>query len=332
MVQDRLLRGQYRIMSQNELNNNRNAIALSPLVECSTDGLKTKFVFGLMSQGLGYVIGTALRRMILNYSIGVTPVCIKVDGVSNEFAPISGVREDTPQIIAALRRMPVHTNAVFNGTEMISIKAAKGSQRDITCADLVHTQLVFPVKDFVVLRVTGSEDVNMSVWFACGRGAKTLEDIDFKEFGVGAMRISPFCKPVISVSVDVKAETKTGVMYDQLELVVETDGARDVVEIMQEAIDNLCSSINQLKEVSFITAGEAGFTDDLESYMSKPISALTLNLAVLQCLENAGFETVGSVVNAGKQALLGIDSITDAILERIEFALRTLHPRLQIKS
>src|ERR1035437_5670210 len=89
---------------------------VTPRIEILEDGeTYGKFAVEPLEQGFGYTIGNALRRVLLASVTGAAITSIKIDGVLHQFSTISGVKEDTTELILNLRELYVEME--LNGVE-----------------------------------------------------------------------------------------------------------------------------------------------------------------------------------------------------------------------
>ena len=66
-----------------------------------------RFVVEPLERGYGTTLGNSLRRILLSSLPGYAVTSIKIDGVLHEFSTISGVVEDTTEIILNLKELRV---------------------------------------------------------------------------------------------------------------------------------------------------------------------------------------------------------------------------------
>lgn len=79
-----------------------------PRIQCvnrSADDTYAHFEVEPLERGYGTTLGNSLRRVLLSSLPGVAVTTVKIDGVLHEFSTIPGVREDTTDIILALKKL-----------------------------------------------------------------------------------------------------------------------------------------------------------------------------------------------------------------------------------
>ena len=65
------------------------------------------FVIKPLERGFGNTIGNSLRRVLLSNIVGHSLFAVKIPGISHEFQPMKGVKEDLTQIILNLKKLVV---------------------------------------------------------------------------------------------------------------------------------------------------------------------------------------------------------------------------------
>ena len=64
-----------------------------------------KFEFRPLEPGYGITVGNSLRRILLSSLEGYAITMIKMEGIEHEFSSITGVIEDTTEIILNLKHL-----------------------------------------------------------------------------------------------------------------------------------------------------------------------------------------------------------------------------------
>ena len=244
------------------------------------------------------------------------------------------------QIIAALRTIPIACDISFTGIKSVSVKiSGKNSEftsRRITCEDLPYSSgITFPVKDYHIFDTTGSDDIYMHIWIACGSasdsGIEFFVNTDHEEMqsDTEIIRIPPNFNRV-NVAVNVQNIDKGGKSYDLLSVVIDTDGAKSPYAFIEEGLANNKRIFDAMYSVTFSNVLQRQSVADINLYKNKPLSLLALNQAILQCLEDAEFNTVGELIEA--ENITEIPGITAAIVEKIQIALHGLNPGLFLRS
>ena len=93
-----------------------------------------KFIAQPFERGYAVTVGNALRRVLLSSIPGYAITAIKIDGVSNEFENVPGMKEDTIVMIMHLKNVVV---SLPDRLETKTIHMKKEGPCTITAADLV---------------------------------------------------------------------------------------------------------------------------------------------------------------------------------------------------
>src|SRR5512143_3850252 len=73
----------------------------------SQTDLYGRFYAQPFERGFATTVGNALRRVLLSSIEGAAVTAVRVEGVLHEFSPIPGAKEDTPDLILNLKRVPL---------------------------------------------------------------------------------------------------------------------------------------------------------------------------------------------------------------------------------
>ena len=90
------------------------------MIETATPRIETleqnatygKFVVEPLERGYGVTLGNSLRRVLLSSVPGAAVTSLKIDGVLHEFSTISGVKEDTTELILNLKDMFIKVHGI----------------------------------------------------------------------------------------------------------------------------------------------------------------------------------------------------------------------------
>jgi DNA-directed RNA polymerase subunit alpha len=91
-----------------------------------------KFVAEPFERGYGQSVGNSLRRILLSSITGAAVTSVKFEGVSHEFSSISGVVEDTTEIILNLKELKIKLFKPGTKTLRLSVKG----ERNVVAADI----------------------------------------------------------------------------------------------------------------------------------------------------------------------------------------------------
>jgi DNA-directed RNA polymerase subunit alpha len=301
------------------------------------DPNKGIFVFSPMSLGLGHTIGTSLRRTLLNHSMAVSPVKIKISGCAHEHDDVPGVREPMLHITNALRRMPISAAYEFDDLKELSI-ILPAEPRIIKCKDLPRAPGIdFPDSEHVLFETTGTESVSLTVWFGCGRptdnDAELQEKLDQVSFDSTTIDIAPLFKSINRVGVVVSEVNKGNRRFDSLELTILTDGSISPECALQDALKLYFEDIaGRLAQLQVADASDERAADEVPiEILDSSLRTLGLTPAITSCLEMVGLDTVRSVTEMSIGVVQSTPELTDPVLHSISDALQRKHRGLNIR-
>jgi len=280
------------------------------------------FVVEPLDRGFGYTFGNSLRRVLLSSLEGAAASAIKVEGVAHEFSTIKGVKEDVTDIILNLKK------AVFvlhGEDDEIDVELVKDGPGVVTAGDIsapASLEIVNPSAPLATLE--DGARLEMLIWVRRGRGYVSADDNKREETIVGVIPVDSIFSPVSRVAYRVEsARVGQRTDYDKLILEVETNGAVDPRQCLEEAANLL---IDQLR----IFADEDRIiTEDNEPLflgMPEPagggledvlIEELELGVRSYNCLKREGVETVSDLIARTEAELLNIPNFGKKSIEEV---------------
>jgi len=183
--------------------------------------------------GYGTTLGNALRRVILSSLPGAAVEAFKIKGVQHEFAAIDGVKEDVVEIILNLKQLAVR---VYSDDPVV-LKLNKKGKGELTAGDFESNADAEVInKDLILATLTTDKEFEMEIIVGRGRGFKTAEDKNKKEYDLGTIVIDSIYNPVKDVGYSVEY-TRVGDItnYEKLSLHIETDGTITPEEAASQA-------------------------------------------------------------------------------------------------
>ncbi|MHB1344224.1 MAG: DNA-directed RNA polymerase subunit alpha [Thermoleophilia bacterium] len=280
------------------------------------------FVVEPLDRGFGYTFGNSLRRVLLSSLEGAAASAIKIEGVAHEFSTIKGVKEDVTDIILNLKK------AVFvlhGEDDEIDVELVKDGPGVVTAGDIsapASLEIVNPSAPLATLE--DGARLEMLIWVRRGRGYVSADDNKREETIVGVIPVDSIFSPVSRVAYRVEsARVGQRTDYDKLILEVETNGAVDPRQCLEEAANLL---IDQLR----IFADEDRIiTEDNEPlYLGMPepagggledvlIEELELGVRSYNCLKREGVETVSDLIARTEAELLNIPNFGKKSIEEV---------------
>ena len=303
--------------------------------ENTSDVEKCKFVVSPLESGFGITIGNALRRVLLGYIPGYSICKINIEGVTNEFACIDGVRQDVFIIVQRLKQIILKKKTESEDErenkyeEEIRIEKKGGSFNgaDIAKAskkfDVVNKELeICDFNDDVVFKIT--------LYINKGVGYSQAENFNNEIDKAGDIYLDCIYSPIVNVSYNVDEnfhlnEEKRN--YDSLTMEVTSNGAIKAEEAVVIAAGIIMDHIKLfLNNENYNYFTENNFIEEENKRRQKRRELLKMKISDLvdkfssrsyNCIIEAGIETVEELVRLSDAQLLSIRNFGKKSLSEI---------------
>jgi len=291
----------------------------------------SRFFIEPFERGFGTTIGNSLRRVLLSSLEGSTVTSVKIAGVDHEFTSISGVMEDTTDIVLNIKNLVIRLKD--QGPKTMKVSAKKAGV--VRAADIVADPAIEIInKDLVLITLTENINFEMEMLVETGRGyvpaSERIADADRFDQEIGRILIDAIYSPVTRVRYTTE-NTRVGqrTNYDKLILEIWTNGTITPEMALVEAAKILRKHINPLVQYFEIgeqvvaapvaeEAEEDRMDEELAKKLSIPIQELELSVRASNCLESMKVEMVGQLVQMTDADLLKIRSFGKTSLREIK--------------
>lgn len=291
-----------------------------------------------LDPGSGMTFGNALRRVLLGGVEGSAVTSIIIKGVNNEFSALSGVIEDTMQVVLNIKGIVIKNATGKSGKMHMRVEGEKVARvADITADE--HLTLMNP--DHIIAHVATDGVLDIQFFVESGRGyvvakwpvGEALQKDD-------RMYLDAMFSPIKRVTFDVK-KTRIGgdIDYDQLHLTVITNGAEKplaavhyAVSVLRTQLEHFLSDaeipFNEISSAPYDVAATPSGTQ--ESHMPnvstdlllKPIDALEFSVRANNCLLKAGIKRIIDLVNLTEDEALNIKHFGRKSFEEVKEGMR----------
>ncbi len=291
----------------------------------------SRFFIEPFERGFGTTIGNSLRRVLLSSLEGSAVTSIKIAGVDHEFTSISGVMEDTTDIVLNIKNLVIRLKD--QDPKIMKVSAKKAGV--VKAADIVADPAIEIInKDLVLATLTENINFEMEMLVETGRGyvpaSERIADADRFDQEIGRILIDAIYSPVTRVRYTTE-NTRVGqkTNYDKLILEIWTNGTVTPEMALVEAAKILRKHINPLVQYFEIgeqvvaapvteEAEEDRMDEELAKKLSIPIQELELSVRASNCLESMKVETVGQLSQMTDADLLKIRSFGKTSLREIK--------------
>ena len=299
-----------------------------------------RFEFRPLEPGYGQTIGNALRRILLASLGGFAISQIKISGVDQEFATITGVIEGMQDIILNLKQVRFKRMVESVDTEVANIVIS--GKNEFTAEDISKGLSSFKVlnPEQHICSLEPSVTLELSLTITKGRGFVPAEEMRDENTPIGTIPVDAVYTPIRKVNWTVenwRVEQKTD--YEKLNLEIITDGSISPNQALQEAANILIYHFKLFtddKKISLESTVESDSKElDEESLRMRhllltKLSDMGLSVRAYNCLKAAEIDTFADLVsysrnelmkfrNFGKKSLNEIDLLVE--LMKLQFGM-----------
>lgn len=290
----------------------------------SPEELPTHGVFEAegLSPGMGTVVGTAMRRVLLSSVPGGAAVWMSIEGVTHEFSTVPGVKEDVQELILRMRglRLRVRDRAVH--TLSLHVKGRSALAGDFHGDSSV--EILNPLYPIATLNENGNLDIRIWVRAGRDRGIASKDVPPDRDEGIpmGMLWLDPIHSPVERVAVQVEEESDS----EKLRLEVQTNGTvspREAVDWAGRILAEITGSIRHA------LAGNVEPIPLLRPSAGRRLEELELSNRSYNRLKRAHFDTVEEILSRSRQELYETPALGPKTLAELEKKLADRGLRLR---
>lgn len=282
----------------------------------------TKFSIEPLERGFGITIGNALRRILLSALTGAATTHVRIDGVLHEFSTLTGVREDTTEMILNLKKLNLR---LFTEKRKLLRLEAQGPGV-VTAADIqLDPEVEVLNPDLVIANLEKGARLGMDLYISKGQGYVPAEKQTNQEQVIGIIPIDSIFSPVLKVNYVVE-DTRVGQRtdYDRLIMDVHTDGSLKPYEAISQAAAIMQRKLSLFSNMEPVTRPEIPIGGPESEILDTPIEDLQLSVRSLNCLKRAGIRTLGELLTYSEDDIMklknfgqkSLDEIKDKLVER----------------
>lgn len=273
-----------------------------------------RFIMQPLEPGFGVTIGNTLRRILLSSIPGTAIIGMKISDVLHEFQTISGVLEDTSEIILNLKEVRIKTSDKKLTKVNMQIKGP-GSWTAKDIQDAAPTlEVMDPNHHICTLADDAEFDVELRL--GKGKGYVPAEEQVITGFPIGMLPIDSIYTPIMNVVYTIEPyRVGQRIDYEKLILDVKTDGTISAQEAVHASAkimnDHIKYFINfeQFEEevpVQEIVEEEVKVAERnrLRKILLTPVEDLELSVRAHNCLKAANIKTLAELVQLQESELL----------------------------
>jgi DNA-directed RNA polymerase subunit alpha len=292
-----------------------------------------RFIAEPFEKGYGLTIGNSLRRVLLSSINGCSITAIKVEGVTHEFATITGVYEDVARIILNLKKIRFK----YEGEMPKVLHIVKQGSGELLGEDFkVDSDVEVLNPDIHIATLNKDGKIDMEVQVERGRGYVPAELSKGSTEAVGVIAVDADFTPVRKVNITVE-NTRVGQRtdYDRLIIEVWTDGSITPEDAVAQAAkiikDHLTIFINFEEEIE----EEAEVVDEnlerMKNILAKSIDELELSVRTYNTIKSLDISILEDLVRKTEDEFRKSKHYSDQVMKEIKVKLESLHLSLGLK-
>ena len=276
-----------------------------------------KFVIEPLERGFGITLGNALRRVLLSSIPGAAVTYVKIDGVLHEFSTISGVVEDTVDLLLNLKGLPIKLNSEDPKVLSLQVSGAK----EVTAGDIAPDADVEILQPNYHIATLSKKDAKLSMEIGVekSRGYVTSDKQRNIEHMIGLIPMDSIFSPIRKVNFSVD-DTRVGqsVDFDRLTLEIETNGSITPDDALSEAAQILTEELRLF--IGFSTEKKPVATAPASEW-DVPVETLNLSVRSFNCLKRAGISKVSELLDMTEDEIIKMRNFGKKSLDEIKQVL-----------
>lgn len=303
-----------------------------PKIECIESSKDYgKFVVEPLERGYGITLGNSLRRILLSSLPGAAVTSVKIEGVLHEFSTITGVVEDTTDIILNLKELIIKLHA--DERKLIRVEAS--GEGSVMARDIIHDpdiEILNP--DLHIATLSSDGRLFMEMTIERGRGYIPAEKNKNVEQSIGVIPVDSIFTPVKKVNYNIE-HTRVGQVtdYDKLVLEVWTDGSispEDATSLAARIMtEHLALFVNLAENAGDVEIMVEKAEEARDRVMEMTIEELDLSVRSYNCLKRAGINTVEELTRKTEDDMMKVRNLGKKSLEEVVQKLAALDLNLR---
>ncbi len=289
-----------------------------------------KFVVEPLERGYGTTLGNSLRRILLSSLPGAAVSKVKIEGVTQEFASIQGVKEDVMELILNLKQLAIKVTSDNSEpkTAYIHLQGEGVVEgKDVKVPEDV--EILNPDLHIATLEGGMESELSIELTITKGRGyvSSDKNKTNYEDNRIGVIAIDSLYTPIRKVNYSV-SNTRVGQItdYDKLTLEVWTNGTispREAVSLSSKVMNEHMNLFMDLSEAAKDTEVMIEKEESKkEKVLEMSIDELDLSVRSHNCLKRAGINTVEDLVGKSEEDMMKVRNLgrksLDEVLKKME--------------
>lgn len=281
-----------------------------------------------LERGFGVTLGNALRRVLLSSLQGAAVTFIKVSGLSHEFQPLQGVKEDVNDIVLNIKTMVIRM--MSPDRQVVRLKVDGPC---IVKAGMIESNNEVHVIDpeHVICTLEANSSLDLEMVCEIGRGylpsslvsERQAQSAVSNSSSIGYIALDAIFSPIRSVVYKVENTRVAQITdYDRLIMTIETDGSmnpEDALSLAAKTLQDHLSLfvIGSTKEYKVDADGPKQPEMKFHPILLKKLSSFELSVRSKNCLNGDNIIYVGDLVQKTEAELLKLPNFGKKSLDEI---------------
>lgn len=296
-----------------------------------------KFIAQPFERGAAISIGNSLRRVLLSSIPGYAISVVKIDGVSNEFQNLDGMKEDTIVVLMHLKKVVV---SLPEGTEVKEVHISKTGPCVITAADIAEADSEITVHnpDCYIASLTEGATLDMDIQIDGGYGYVPTEMNEDIDGDINIIVLDTVYSPVVNVKFNVEdIRIEKRIDYGKLILEVETNGSISPEKAVSYAAKYIRDSLfaflaPEESENANTIIKEVSKDSELDKIRNLHVEEVEFSVRTANFLISVDLKTLDKVAVKTESDLLRLTGANEMIITEIKGKLEQYGARLGMKN
>jgi len=293
----------------------------------SEESAKGVYEISGLYPGYGNTLGNSIRRILLSSLPGAAITSVKIQGVSHEFATLSGVKEDVIKILLNLKQLRFKLHGEGPETATLEVKGIKEvTGKDIKCS----SQLEVLNTDHYLMSVT-DKNTKMSIELTVEKGIGFVpsEELSKEKVAIGTLMLDAIFTPIRRANYEVE-NMRVGdrTDYNLLRITIETDGSLTPREAFKSALSIMKNQIEKIEmfDEDFKESSKEKFSSKVENGSGEAggIDDLKLSQRTKNALLETGIKSSEELSQKSEEEILSIEGIGAKAVTEVKKALKSV--------
>lgn len=275
-----------------------------------------------LEKGFGHILGIVFRRIFLSFLGDYIITKVRIDGVLHEFMSKKGILEDVIDVLSNIKKIKFKFVGFSRDLDNFVVSVKKKGICKITAKDfLVSSNISIFNPDLLIATIVDDVAISIDVMISRGNGYNNKIETQTSD-SVGWLHVNFLYTPILRFFFKVDQIFLNGCEFDQLNLIVTTNGVVNLRKCIYDAIFIL---FKQLPFPEFFKKSENAFLISDESnssfFLLKKIDELDISVSLLNILKDSGIVYIRDLVEKTEVDLRKFLNFNEIFILEIKEAL-----------